>query len=260
MSLTPGTQKILIVEDYEPWLELIKVWLKSAGFQDLYFAKTGQEGVELAKKAEPDCILLDLGLPDIDGMEVCKIVRSIPALGRTPIIMITSHRKDKIMGLEYGADYFVQKSENPAELMATLKAVFRRRELDFNIFRKGDVMLQLETRKVFCKELQVATLTPKTFELFHIILERSPEPVHKDMLFAAVEGKQNTELSRALDIMMNRLRKVLPVALEKRIKSVKGFGYVYIPDADNLNKPKVRREGTVHSKIEKPKSKPKKKR
>jgi DNA-binding response OmpR family regulator len=251
MALTPGTQKILIVEDYEPWVELLKVWLKSAGFEELFFANTGHDAVELAKKALPDCILLDLGLPDIDGMEVCKIVRSIPALGRTPIIMITSHRKDKIMGLEYGADYFVQKSENPAELMATLKAVFRRRELDLNIFRKGDVMLQLENRKVFCKELQVATLTPKTFELFHVLLERSPEPVHKDMLFAAVEGKKNTELSRALDIMMNRLRKALPVALQKRIKSVKGFGYVYIQDADTHSKPRVRKEGGVHSKIEK---------
>ncbi|OIO07488.1 MAG: hypothetical protein AUJ52_10275 [Elusimicrobia bacterium CG1_02_63_36] len=253
MALAPGTQKILIVEDYEPWLELIKVWLNSAGFQELFVARTGRDAVELAKKSLPDCILLDLGLPDIDGMEVCKIVRSIPALGRTPIIMITSHRKDKIMGLEYGADYFVQKSENPAELMATLKAVFRRRELDFNIFRKGDVMLQLETRKVFCRELQVATLTPKTFELFHVLLERSPEPVHKDMLFAAVEGKRNTELSRALDIMMNRLRKALPVALQKRIKSVKGFGYVYIPAADEHGKPRIRREGTVHEKIDGPK-------
>src|SRR3990167_1684084 len=122
-------EKILIIEDYEPWVELIEVWLKAAGYEELYVARFGREGVELAKKCVPDCILLDLGLPDIDGMEVCKMVRSIPALGKTPIVMITAHRKDKIRGLECGADYFVQKSENPAELMATLRAVFRRREL-----------------------------------------------------------------------------------------------------------------------------------
>lgn len=228
-----GTQKILIVEDFPAWQELLKVWLKHAGYQDVYLAKTGAEAVELARKALPDCILLDLVLPDMDGMEVCKMVRSVPALGKTPIVMITAHRKDKIMGLEYGADYFVQKSENPAELLATLRAVFRRRELDLNLYRKGDVTLQLETRKVFFRDLLVATLTPKTFELFYALVERSPEPVNKDALFATVEGRQRPELSRALDILMNRLRKALPVMLQNRIKAVKGFGYVYIaPDGD----------------------------
>lgn len=225
------THKILIVEDFEPWVELLKVWLAGAGFQELYVAGTGAQAVELAKKCAPDCILLDLVLPDMDGMEVCKIVRSIPSLGKTPIVMMTAHKKDKIQGLEFGADYFVQKSENPAELMATLRAVFRRRELDLNIVRKGDVCVHLLTRKVYFRDLEVATLTPKTFELFYVLLERSPEPVHKDLLYSAVEGRQKPELSRALDILMNRLRKSLPVLLQERIKAVKGFGYVYLqPD------------------------------
>ncbi|MFA5141274.1 MAG: response regulator transcription factor [Elusimicrobiota bacterium] len=221
--------KILVVEDFEPWVELFKVWLNHAGYQEIYVARTGAAAVELARKALPDCILLDLVLPDMDGGEVCMMVRSIPALGRTPIIMVTAHRKDKIQGLESGADYFVQKSENPAELLATLRAVFRRRELDRDIVRKGDVSVNLETRKVYFRDLEVATLTPKTFELFYVLLERSPEPVHKDLLFSAVEGKRKPELSRALDILMNRMRKALPVVLQRRIKAVKGFGYVYVP-------------------------------
>jgi len=225
-----GSEKILIVEDYDAWVELFKVWLTHAGYQELYVAKNGTAAIELAKKSVPDCILLDLGLPDMDGMEVCKVVRSIPVLGKTPIIMVTAHRKDKILGLEYGADYFVQKSENPAELLATLRAVFRRRELDLNIVRKGDVSVNLENRKVYFRDLEVATLTPKTFELFYVLLERSPEPVHKDLLFTAVEGKPMPELSRALDILMNRLRKVLPVVLQRRIMAVKGFGYVYVTE------------------------------
>lgn len=220
--------KILVVEDFEPWVELFKVWLNHAGYQEIYVARNGAAAVELARKALPDCILLDLVLPDMDGSEVCRMVRSIPALGRTPIIMVTAHRKDKIQGLESGADYFVQKSENPAELLATLRAVFRRRELDRDIVRKGDVSVNLETRKVYFRDLEVATLTPKTFELFYVLLERSPEPVHKDLLFSAVEGKQKPELSRALDILMNRMRKALPVVLQRRIKAVKGFGYVYL--------------------------------
>ncbi|MEK7747414.1 MAG: response regulator transcription factor, partial [Elusimicrobiota bacterium] len=171
---------------------------------------------------------LDLALPDIDGLEVCKTMRSIPALGKTPIVMLTAHRKDKIMGLEYGADYFVQKSENPAEILATLRAVFRRRELDQDIYRKDDISLDLSSRHVFFHDVHVMTLTPKTFELFYILLERSPEPVHKEILFSAVEGEQRPELSRALDILINRLRKALPVLIQRRIKAVKGFGYVYI--------------------------------
>lgn len=221
-------QKILIVDDNEDWNALVQLWLKNAGYQDLFIAGNGADAVALARKALPDCILLDLVLPDIDGLEVCKTIRSIPALGKTPIVMLTAHRKDKIMGLEYGADYFVQKSENPAELLATLRAVFRRRELDSNVYRKEDVSLNMESREVFFHDVHVVTLTPKTFELFYCLLERSPEPVHKDLLFSAVEGKKKPELSRALDILMNRLRKSLPVLLQRRIKAVKGFGYVYI--------------------------------
>ncbi|MEK7744184.1 MAG: response regulator transcription factor [Elusimicrobiota bacterium] len=221
-------QKILVVDDNEDWVELVKLWLKTAGYQDLLIAGNGADAVALARKALPDCILLDLALPDIDGLEVCKTMRSIPALGKTPIVMLTAHRKDKIMGLEYGADYFVQKSENPAEILATLRAVFRRRELDQDIYRKDDISLDLSSRHVFFHDVHVMTLTPKTFELFYILLERSPEPVHKEILFSAVEGKQRPELSRALDILINRLRKALPVLIQRRIKAVKGFGYVYI--------------------------------
>lgn len=231
------SRKILIVEDNVHWIELVKVWLNGAGFPEVYVAKTGAEGIETARKAQPDCILLDIVLPDMDGMEVCKMIRSIPALGRTPVVLFTAHKKDKISGLEYGADYFVQKNENPRELLATLHAVFRRRDLDQNIMRKGDVSLDVEGRRVHFRGLPVAKLTPKTFELLHVLLERSPEPVHKDLLFSAVEGKKKPELSRALDVLMNRLRKALPIVLQKRIKAVKGFGYVYIAPREDGAEP-----------------------
>lgn len=224
-----ATEKILVVDDSDEWTELIRVWLQHAGYADLYFARTGKEAVALARKAVPDCILLDLSLPDMDGMELCRAIRAMPALGRVPVVMITAHRKEKIQGLECGADYFIQKAENPAELLATLKAVFRRGELDQGLARKGDLALNLVNRKVFFRDFPVATLTPKTFDLFYVLVERGPEPVRKDILFKAVEGKDQPELSRALEILMNRLRKLLPVELQKRIKAVKGFGYVYIP-------------------------------
>ncbi len=237
------SRRILIVEDNVHWVELVKVWLKGAGFPEFYVAYNGAEGIELARKSEPDCILLDIVLPDMDGMEVCKMIRSIPSLGRTPVILFTAHKKDKITGLEYGADYFVQKNENPRELLATLHAVFRRRDLDQNIMRKGDVSLDVESRRVHFRGLPVARLTPKTFELLHVLIERSPEPVHKDLLFSALEGKKKPELSRALDVLMNRLRKALPIALQRRIKAVKGFGYVYIPPSEEGGAPPLKKSG-----------------
>ncbi len=226
------TQVILIVDDDIAWVELLELWLKSAGYQEFYKAQTGQRAVELAKKCKPDCVVLDLTLPDIDGIEVCKMIRAVPELGRTPIVMITAHRKDKLAGQRSGADYFIEKDDNPAEFLETIRAVFRRQELDDDIVRKGDIAVNIATRRVYYRNSPVATLTPATFHVFYVLLERSPEPVGKELLYSAVSGKRRPELSRALDISMNRLRKALPVGIQRRIKSVKGFGYVYLPPPD----------------------------
>ena len=218
---------ILMIEDMPDWTELVQFWLLRAGITRFDSAKTGAEGLEKAAQNTPDCILLDLGLPDQSGMDVCRKLRSLPALGRVPIVLLTAHKQDRLHGLECGADYFVGKSEDPKELLATVEAAFRRRFSEDGALTRGDLTLRLARREVLWKETAVE-LTPKMFALLHILVERSPQPVSRGDLYRLVEGVEDPGLSRALDVMLNRLRKTLPAEVGARITAVKSFGYVFL--------------------------------
>ena len=143
--------------------------------------------------------------------------------------MITSFGAEKANSLRSGADYFVAKSPNGDDLLATLEALFRRRDLDNRLTRRGDLAFRPDTRQVYFGEDSPAVLTPKTFELFVRLVERSPAPVGREELFTMVENHEDPSLSRALDIMVNRLRKALPAEVGRRIRAVRGFGYAYVP-------------------------------
>ncbi len=220
--------RILMVEDEWMWIELVRQWLKGAGYQNVDSAQTGAEALEKAASQAPDCILLDLVLPDQSGMEVCKKLRALPALGRVPVVLFTGHKREKVLGLQSGADYFVGKSEEPHELLATLDAVFRRRQMEEGTLAHGDLTLKTRERTVVWKEQPALTLTPKMFILFHVLVERSPQPVSRADLFRLMEGVEEPGLSRALDVMLNRLRKLLPPEVGGRIVNVKNFGYVFL--------------------------------
>jgi DNA-binding response OmpR family regulator len=186
--------------------------------------------VELVRHNPPDCILLDLVLPDQSGMEVCAKLRALPGLSRTPVVLLTGHKREKVLGLQNGADYFVAKDEKPHELLATLEAVFRRKQMEEGLLTRGDLQLRSRDRRVFWKGQEAASLTPKMFLLMHILVQRSPQPVPRAELFRAVEGEADDSgvPSRALDVLLNRLRKALPVDISGRIVNVKNFGYVFL--------------------------------
>lgn len=223
-----ANELILIVDDEPPWVSLMRFWLESAGYTNFQSAGTGAEAMTLAQANPPDCILLDLELPDQSGMEVCRKLRSLPALSRVPVVLFTAHKREKVLGLQSGADYFVAKSERPNELLATLEAVFRRRQLEEGTLIQGDVVLKSALRQVFFKDQIVATLTPKMFVLLHVLVQHSPQPVSRAELYRLVEGEDEPGLSRALDVMLNRLRKLLPPEVESRIVNVKNFGYLFL--------------------------------
>lgn len=220
--------RILMVEDESMWIELVFHWLKRAGYANVDSAQTGAEALEKAALAPPDCILLDLVLPDQSGMEVCRKLRAMPALGRVPIVLFTGHKREKVLGLQSGADYFVVKSDRPHELLATIEAVFRRRQMEEGTLIRGDLTLKAQERKVIWRGRPALALTPKIFVLFHVLVERGPQPVSRADLFRLVKGVKNPGLSRALDVMLNRLRKLLPPELGGRIVNVKNFGYVFL--------------------------------
>jgi DNA-binding response OmpR family regulator len=221
-------ERILIVEDMPDWVNLVKAWLEGAGYKNIESADTGAQALNLAQSSPPDCIVLDLVLPDQSGMEVCRKLRSLPALSRTPVVLLTAHKREKVLGLQSGADYFVGKSEQPHELLATLDAVFRRKRMEEGTLIRGDLVLKSAPRQVFWKERPVATLTPKMFVLLHVLVQNSPQPVSRAEIYKLVEGVDEPGLSRALDVMLNRLRKLLPDDLQSRIVNVKNFGYVFL--------------------------------
>jgi DNA-binding response OmpR family regulator len=221
-------ERILVVEDDTGWIELLKLWLSTAGYSQVEYALTGAQALEMAVQRKPDCVLLDFGLPDQNGCEVCAKMRAIPDLARVPVVMFTAHGREKVLGLENGADYFVGKSESSRELMATLDALFKRAQHALGVLNHGELSLRAEDRQVLWKDQPVATLTPKTFALFHILVERGPQPVSREDLFRMVEGVENPGLSRALDVMLNRLKKLLPKEIADRIVNVKNFGYCFL--------------------------------
>lgn len=229
-------QRILMVEDEFMWIELVLQWLKQAGYTNVEYAMTGNDAIDKAIKTPPDCVLLDLELPDQSGMEVCRKLKSLPALGRVPIVLFTAHKREKVLGLQNGADYFITKDERPHELLATLEAVFRRRQLEEGALTKGELTLRSSDRKVLWKQEPAFELTPKMFTLFFVLVERGPQPVSRADLFRLVEGNENPGLSRALDVMLNRLRKSLPPELAARLVNVKGFGYVFLENSSAIPK------------------------
>lgn len=223
-------ERILVVEDDTGWVELLKLWFAAAGYSLVEYAVTGAQALETAVQRKPDCVLLDFVLPDQNGSEVCGKLRAIPALSRVPVVMFTAHGREKVLGLENGADYFVGKSDSPRELMATLSALFKRARQEPGVAVHGNLSLHASDRRVFWKDAPVAELTPKAFALFHILVERGPQPVSREDLFRMVEGVENPGLSRALDVMLNRLKKALPKELASRIVNVKNFGYCFLED------------------------------
>lgn len=225
----PG-QRILVIEDEILWVDLLKAWFEQAGFTNVEYAMTGREGLEIAVQRPPDCILLDLVLPDQSGMEVCQKLRSRPDLSRVPVVLFTGHKRERVMGLQNGADYFVEKTDQPHELLATLEAAFRRSQSQEGVLLRDDIRLDSRSRDVHWKTSLCATLSPKMFTLLHILVERSPQPVSRNDLYRLVEGVENPGLSRALDVMLNRLRKSLPKDLAGKIVNVKNFGYVFLAE------------------------------
>lgn len=222
-----NNKTILLVDDDPAFVELLANLLEKEGYQTLK-AYTGGEALESADKLKPDCMVLDYMLPDQTGIEVCKTIRSIHHLKTMPVIILTGHSRDKVGILKSGADHFLTKSEDTSELLATLIAVLRRQEMVLGILRSRDVTLNPQERQVFLGDRLVTVLTPKTFSLFYTLVERSPQAVSKEELFKILEDLDEPGVSRALDVLINRLRNALGEELASMIHSVKGYGYTFV--------------------------------
>ncbi|OIO33845.1 MAG: DNA-binding response regulator [Candidatus Omnitrophica bacterium CG1_02_40_15] len=229
-------EKILIIEDEKDIVKMLDYNLKKEGFKALS-ANNGEDGLDIARKENPDLILLDLMLPEMDGLEVCKAVKNDTKTAHIPIIILTAKAQeaDKIVGLELGADDYMTKPFSPRELIARIKAVLRRlKEKDKlpEALKIGDVTIDFSKIMVAIKDKPIE-LTSKEFELLKILIKAKGRVLSRDYLLDTIWGfDQALEIqTRTVDVHITTLRKKLKNE-SKRIVTVKNYGYRFELDSD----------------------------
>ena len=228
----PQTQTVLVVEDESSIASFVSLYLKNAGYV-VRTAATGTEALNQAGKGDVTLIILDLMLPDIDGIEVCRRIRKSSDV---PILMLTARDEDvdKIIGLEVGADDYLTKPFNPRELVARVKSILRRsvtdrRESESKQLKHGDLEIDAgrRTAKVAGEEIQLA---PKEFDLLWELLDHNGLVLTRDQLLERVWGYTFAGDTRTVDVHVRQLRRKLGDA--SPIVTVWGVGYKVAPPRD----------------------------
>ena len=219
--------KILVVDDEPDAVELIEVNLKAAGFE-VIVADDGREALQKARSSAPDLILLDVMLPETDGLEVCKTLRRDTAAMRIPIIMLTARaaEMDRVLGLELGADDYITKPFSPRELILRVKNLLERSSSDgkkSEQIRLGGLVIDLPRHRVthLGKPLE---LTATEFKLVTVLAERKGRVQSREQLLRDVWGYETPIDTRTVDTHMRRLREKLGGA-GKYLDTVRGVGY-----------------------------------
>ena len=224
-------KKILVVDDEPKIVQLVRDYLERAGFGVLV-ASEGKTALSLARTEKPDMVVLDLGLPGMDGLDV---TRSLRRDSTVPILMLTarSEETDKLIGLELGADDYITKPFSPKELVARVRVVFRRietySEAGVETIRAGELTLDVPRMRVTAVDRQIEELTPTEFELL-VAMARHPGRVFtRAQLLNVVHGIAFESYERAIDAHIKNIRhKIEPVPAEPRyILTVYGVGYKF---------------------------------
>jgi two-component system phosphate regulon response regulator PhoB len=225
--------KILVVDDEPDAVELIKFNLKAAGYE-VTTAADGDEALKKARAALPDLIVLDLMLPEVDGLEVCKILRRDPKVSATPIIMLTAKAAeiDRVLGLELGADDYVTKPFSPRELVLRIKRLLRADAAAPEAKADNIVLKELSLdipRHLATVKGKTIDLTATEFKLLTVLARRRGRVQSREQLLQDVWEYDNLIDTRTVDTHMRRLREKLgPVA--KYLDTVRGVGYRFLED------------------------------
>ncbi len=219
---------VLVVEDEPDIRNLVVHHLTRDGFR-CRTAATGAEALASIRTAAPDLVVLDLMLPEMNGLEVCRRLRTDPSTAGVPIIMLTakSDEVDRIVGLEMGADDYVAKPFSPKELVARVRAVLRRARPGETSRPLAAGTVSLDTaRHLVTVGGRPVGLTPKEFDLLHALLEAAGRVLSREHLLNRVWGYARADEieSRTVDVHIRRLRAKLG-AEERRIETIKGVGY-----------------------------------
>jgi two-component system phosphate regulon response regulator PhoB len=221
------TGRILVVDDEPDLLELVRFNLAQAGFS-VDTAASGREALSKLKRGAPDLLILDLMLPDISGNDVCRQVRSDPALSDLPILMLTAKGEevDRVVGFEIGADDYVPKPFSPRELTLRVRAVLRRRapgSAATASLEHGALRIDPERHRCFVEGREIE-LTAKEFKLLSTLMARPGRVLTRERLLDEVWGSEITVTTRTIDTHLKRLREKLGVAGDL-IETVRGVGY-----------------------------------
>ena len=226
--------RILVVEDDSDIAELVERYLTKAGFATDRIS-SGRDAVAAIALKTPDLLVLDLMLPHLDGLEICRRVRANEHTAHLPIIMLTARAEEseRIIGLELGADDYLAKPFSPNELVARVRALLRRasrRPQTAKTLAYGSIAVDTE-RHVVSLNGETVTLTAKEFLLLEYLLQHKGRVLSRDLLLTDVWGYRYTGGTRTVDVHVRRLREKLPL-LAEAIVTVKQFGYKLLdPDS-----------------------------
>jgi DNA-binding response OmpR family regulator len=219
--------QILVAEDDRDIADLIVHYLQKAGWE-AHVATAGDEALAQARRSPFDLIILDVMLPGMSGLEVCRVLRADRATAAVPIIMLTARGEeaDRVIGLEIGADDYVAKPFSPNELVARIRALVRRsrrHEPETATLQFGPIVMDLSQHTVSSAGRDVK-LTAKEFMLLRYLLEHRGRVLSRDLLLGDVWGYRYTGGTRTVDVHVRRLREKLPVLVDALV-TVKQFGY-----------------------------------
>ena len=221
---TGAGRKILVVEDESDVADLLTLNFRKAGFR-ISTAADGASGLQKAREDRPDFIVLDLMLPKMSGLEVCKILKNDAATSHIPILMLTAKAEeiDRIVGLEFGADDYVTKPFSPREILLRIRAILRRGETADESLKAGPISIDPSRHEVRVNGKQVR-LTSLEFKLLRALMQRRGRVQERDRLLNEVWGYESVIDTRTVDTHVRRLREKLG-KVGDAIETVRGFGY-----------------------------------
>jgi len=229
---TTAKQKILIVDDEPDILELIEYNLKKEGYQ-VHLASNGQEAVAEAKRVLPDLIVLDIMMPKMDGIEACRIMRTMPEFKNTFMVFLTARSEEysEIAGFNVGADDYIAKPIKPRALVSRINAILRRNngpdEVSDNKLEVGDLVIDRESYLVYQNGGKVV-LAKKEFELLYLLASKPGKVYTREVILKNIWEDSVVVTNRTIDVHIRKLREKLG---EMYVSTVKGVGYKfeYIP-------------------------------
>lgn len=237
------TSQLLMIEDDARLAKMVVEYLGQSGFSVTH-AADGEAGLEQLQLIQPELVILDLMMPGIDGLEVCRRIRALQGdVARVPVLMLTAKGDpmDRIIGLELGADDYLPKPFEPRELLARVRAVLRRRgetgsasvSRSTPVMRFGSLDIDRDARTVLVAG-QACELTSYQFDLLVAMAERAGRVLTRDQIMEAVRGRELEAFDRSIDVHMGRIRSAIEddVKVPKRILTVRGVGYVFAKQQD----------------------------